>query len=72
MKIQFTIDFELTPKKQEELSQKELTNIVGMLQRILRNRVESYRGSDLGGDHASTGWEVKVDDVKITPVGKMK
>jgi len=70
MKVKITVEYDVTPEEGKELSSKEHNNMVGMLQRITRNRVMGYLGREVGNEHVSTGWEVKINEITVTPVTK--
>jgi hypothetical protein len=70
MKVKITVEYDVEPEGGKELSPKEHSNMVGMLQRITRNRVLGYRGQQMGNEHVSTGWEVTITDVTVLPVTK--
>jgi len=70
MKVKYTIEFEVEPVAGRELSAKEHSNIVGMLQRIMRNRLMGFVNQQVGAEHVPTGWEVTVKDIDISAVTK--
>lgn len=70
MKVKITVEYDV--EADHELQGKEITNVVGMLQRMTRNRVLGFQGQHLGGEHASTGWEVEVKGVTVEAVSKTK
>lgn len=71
MKIKITVEYDVEPSVEgKELNPKELSNMVGMLQRITRNRVMGYLGQEVGNDHVSTGWEVTINAIDVAPVSK--
>lgn len=68
MKVKIAVEFEVDAD--HELSPKEHHNMVGMLSRITRNRINAYLGQRVGGEHAATGWEVIVKAVTVEPLPK--
>lgn len=68
MKIKITVEYDVNPGR--ELNSREQTNVVGMLKRLTRNRLQGFVGQRLGGEHSSTGWEVHVQEVTLEPVTK--
>jgi hypothetical protein len=68
MKVKIEVEFDV--EADHELNPKELHNVVGMLNRLTRNRVNAYQGQRVGGDHISTGWEVDIKAIKVSPVSK--
>lgn len=64
MKVKIIVEYDVEPER--ELQGKEISNAVGMLQRVTRNRVSSLQSQRLGGEHASVGWEVRVNDVEVS------
>lgn len=72
MKVSLTIEFEVEPDKEEDLTNKEVANVTGMLTRVARNRLGALVGRHLGGEKRATGWEVTVQNVEVVPVSKVK
>jgi len=70
MKVKITVEYDVDPEVGKELTPREYSNMVGMLQRLTRNRLTGYVGQCVGNDHVSTGWEVKVNQIAISPVTK--
>jgi hypothetical protein len=70
MKVKIAVEFEV--EADHELSPKEHHNMVGMLSRLTRNRVNAYLGQKVGGEKIATGWEVEVKTIKVEPVSKTK
>ena len=69
MKVKFSVEYEVEPD--HELNAKEQSNVVGMLQRLTRNRVLANVGRRVGGEGAATGWEVDIKSITIDPVSKV-
>jgi hypothetical protein len=44
--------------------------MVGMLSRLTRNRVLAYKDQRVGGEHATTGWEVDIKNINVEPLTK--
>jgi hypothetical protein len=70
MKVKIEVEFDVEPDS--ELNARDHHNVVGMLARLTRNRVQAYLGKRVGGERASTGWEVTVKDVAVNPLTKTK
>jgi len=70
MKVKITVEYDVSPQEGKELNAKEQNNMVGMLQRLTRNRVVGYIGREVGSEQVSTGWEVVINAVDVTPVSK--
>ena len=70
MKVKITVEYDV--EANHELQGKEITNVVGMLQRMTRNRLNGFQGKHLGGEHAPTGWEVEVKGIAVEAVKKTK
>ena len=70
MKVKLTVEYDVSPEGGKELNPKEHHNMVGMLQRITRNRLMGYLDQQVGNEQVSTGWEVTIDGITITPVTK--
>lgn len=68
MRVKITVEYDVEPER--ELNGREHSNMVGMLTRLTRNRLAGFQGQVVGGEHAKTGWEVKVDGVEVTAVKK--
>ena len=68
MKVKIAVEFEV--ETDHELNPKEHHNMVGMLRRLTRNRVNGYVGQRVGGEHATTGWEVDIKAVTVEPISK--
>ena len=70
MKVKITVEYDVSPEGDKELSPKEHSNMVGMLQRLTRNRLMGYLGQQVGNEQVSTGWEVTIDNITFAPVTK--
>lgn len=68
MKVRIAVEFEV--EADHELNPKEHSNMVGMLSRLTRNRVSAYHGQRVGGEHATTGWEVDIKAINVEPLTK--
>lgn len=69
MRVALLVEFEVKPTQTQELTNKQKANIMGMLNRQLRNRINGFVGREMGGDRQKTGWEVTVQGFKIKPQG---
>jgi len=75
MKVTLQFEFEVEPDEGEDGLPKELKprdekNVAGMLQRMVRNRLEALRGVRAGGEKAPVGWEVTIKSIESQVVGK--
>lgn len=70
MKVKIAVEFEVEAER--ELTPKEHHNMVGMLNRLTRNRVLGYQGQRVGGEYAQTGWEVNIKAIEVLPATKTR
>jgi hypothetical protein len=70
MKIKIEVEYDVETEGGKELNSKEHSNMVGMLQRLTRNRVMGYLGQQVGNEHVSTGWEVTINAIDIKAATK--
>lgn len=70
MKVKIAVEFEV--EADHELSAKEHHNMVGMLARLTRNRLNAYLGHHVGGEQVSTGWDVDIKAIKVEAASKTK
>lgn len=77
MKVTLHLEFEVEPDEGEdglprELNAREEKNVAGMLQRMVRHRLEALRGVRAGGEKAPVGWEVTIKDIDAQLPSKIK
>jgi len=70
MKVTLQVEVEVEPER--ELNAREEKNVAGMLQRMIRHRLEALNGRRAGGEAVSTGWEVHITSVEAHLLSKVK
>jgi len=72
MKVCLEIEFDTEAVAEGDLSAREQQNIVGVLQRIVRHRLEALE-CEHGKDHDLANLrEFRVCSMKVTPLGKVR